>query len=113
MTWEEVCAVAREFPGVEDGSYHGYPALRVGGKFLVRLGDDRKSVEFKAIDAGEREMLLAAAAKIYFLPERFHGTGIFARLSTLNRKTLRGLLMQRWTAIAPKTLVKAHQHTKS
>ena len=50
MTWEEVCAIGSVLPLVEPGSYHGYPALRVAGKFLTRLGDDYDSLEFKAID---------------------------------------------------------------
>ena len=33
-TWQEVCAIGSAFPLVEPGSYHGYPALRVAGKFL-------------------------------------------------------------------------------
>lgn len=55
MTWEEVCEIAGVPPLVEPGTYHGYPALRVAGKFLTRLGDDYASLEFKAIDPDERD----------------------------------------------------------
>ena|SRR6185436_19323623 len=104
MKWDEVCRIARELPSVEDSSYHGYPALRVNGKNLVRLGDDRASLEFKAFPTDERDMLLASAPDLYFLPERFHGAGIFVRLKGLDRKTLKHLLQRRWRVIAPKSL---------
>jgi hypothetical protein len=107
MTWDEVCAIAREWPGVELGSYHGYPALRVRDKFLTRLGDDRASLEFKALDLGEREMLINASPDVFFIPDGFGGRGVFARLANLDPRSLRELLDQRWRLIAPKAAVKA------
>ncbi len=104
MTWDDLCAVASELPSVHPGTYHGYPALRVGGKFLVRLSDDHRSVEFKGIAFGEREMLLATAPKVFHLPPGFNGQGVFARLSTVDPQTLRGLLRERWRAVAGRGL---------
>jgi hypothetical protein len=113
MKWEAVCAIARRLPAVEDGSYHGYPALRVAGKFLVRLGDDGASIELKALDANERALLIEAQPELYFLPERFHGAGMFVRLKPLDRKTASALLERRWRAVAPKALVKAFDANQS
>jgi hypothetical protein len=94
MTWQEVCAIGSAFPLVEAGSYHGYPALRVAGKFLTRLGDDYASLEFKAIDPDERDAMRCA--------------GIFAHLSTIDDEPLRRLLENRWRRIAPRAVVKAY-----
>ena len=113
MTWDEVRAVAREWPDVEDGSYHGYPALRVNGKFLTRLGDDHASLEFKAVNRDERDMLIESAPALFFMPENFHGRGVFARLSKLNERTLRALLEKHWRNVAPKALVKAYDAHKT
>jgi hypothetical protein len=106
MTWEEVVAIGRALPDVEPGSYHGYPALRVHGKFLVRLGDDRESIELKAIPFDEREMLLLSAPDVYHVPVGFRGNGIFARLAALDSSSVRAVLESRWRAVAPKRLVK-------
>jgi hypothetical protein len=106
MTWDEVCAVARELPAVEPGSYHGYPALRVAGKFLVRLGDDPGDIELKGLAFDEREMLIQSAPAIFHAP-----TGpdrpFFARLAALDAVTLRGVLTARWRQVAPRALVNA------
>jgi hypothetical protein len=107
MSWEEVCAIARELPGVEAGSYHGYPALRVAGKLLVRLGDDGACLEFKGFDPIEREVLSDAAPGRFHPPGRFSGPGLFARLEVLDAPALRDLLSRRWRKIAPRSLVKA------
>ena len=106
MKWNEVRAIAREWPGVEDGFYHGYPALRVKRKLLTRLGDDHASLEFKAVNGDERDMLISGEPALFFTPENFHGRGVFVRLAKLNKKTLRALLDKHWRAVAPKALIK-------
>ena len=106
MTWAEVCIVAGELPAVEPGSYHGYPALRVAGKFLVRLGDDPGDIELKGLNFDERELLIQSAPAVFHAPNG-PDAPFFARLSTLDATTLRGLLEARWRRVAPPALVKA------
>ena len=106
MTWDDVCAVARELPAVEGGSYHGYPALRVAGRFLVRLGDDPGDIELKGLTFDEREMLAQSAPAIFHAPQG-PGRPFFARLATIDAPTLRSVLESRWRRIAPRTLLKA------
>ena len=108
MTWQEACAIGSVLPLVEAGSYHGYPALRVGGKFLTRLGDDYASVEFKAIDPDERDAMLLADPTVFHLPAGFRGAGVFVHLRTIDESTLRQLMENRWRQIAPRAVVKAY-----
>ena len=108
MTWDDVCAIALDLPLTTLGSYHGYPCLRVGTRFLARLGDDHASVEFKSFEAAERAMLLETEPRIFFRPDGFHGDGVFARLGTLDEATLRRLLDERWRRVAPRSAVSRH-----
>jgi hypothetical protein len=105
MTWEEACAVACELPAVEPGSYHGYPALRVACKFLMRLGDDPGDIELKGLSFDEREMLVQSAPAIFHAPKG-SDRPFFARLAALDSPTLRGVLEARWRRIAPPALLK-------
>ena len=108
MTWDEVYAIAMTFPDVETGTYHGYPALRVRGRFLVRLGDDHESLEFKALDPDERRMLLETAPDVFFIPQTYGSASVFARLTTIDEPTLRLMLDQRWHRIALKSAISAY-----
>jgi uncharacterized protein YPO0396 len=40
MTFDDVCAIALAWPGVERGTSYGTPALKVKGKLLTRLRED-------------------------------------------------------------------------
>jgi hypothetical protein len=103
MTWDDAQAIALKLPGAEPGSYHGYPAVRVKGRFLMRRGDDPDTLEFKGLDAAERDLLLSTRPDVYVLPER-GAAMLFARLAALDAATLDDILERRWRAIAPKAL---------
>ena len=105
MTWDEAQAIALELPGTEPGSYHGYPAVRVQGRFLMRLGDDPETREFKGLDPSDRDLLTAAFPNAFFIPQGKHGTAmLLARLPALDAPTLADILERRWRAVAPKSL---------
>jgi hypothetical protein len=113
MNWNQVVRIAQELPSVEVGSYHGYPALRVEGKFLTRLGDDHKSLEFKGVGFDEGEILLALAPAVFFIPDEYKGRGAFAWLSKIDEQRLRNILERRWRVVARRALVReydASQH---
>ena len=105
MTWDEAQAIALELPGTEPGSYHGYPAVRVKGRFLMRRGDDPDTLEFKGLDPAERDLLIAAYPTAAFVPDRYRGTAmLLARLSELGADALSDILERRWRAVATKGL---------
>src|SRR5262245_60914925 len=54
VTFDDVRELARQLPGVEEGSCYGTPGLRVKGKFLLRLREDAETVAIKIpMDARE------------------------------------------------------------
>ena len=107
MTWDDAQAIALKLPGAEPGGYHGYPAVRVKGRFLMRRGDDPDTLEFKGVDSAERNLLTAARPDVFHIPERCRGTAmLFARLPALDRATLDDILERRWKAVAPKALLR-------
>ncbi len=102
VTFEELCAIALALPGVERGSAYGTPALRVKGKFLLRLREDGESVALR-IDLDAREILLRADPEAFFLTEHYAAhPAILVRLSAVTREALTDVLEQAWEGAAPK-----------
>lgn len=105
MTWDDAQATALKLPGAEPGSYHGYPAVRVRGRFLMRRGDDPATLEFKGLDPAERDLLTGVRPDVFFVPAAKRGTAmLMARLAAMDPATLDDILQRRWRAIAPKAL---------
>ena len=54
MTWDEVCAIALSFPGVEQSTSYGTPSFKVKGKFLTRLRAEDNSLVLVDVTFDER-----------------------------------------------------------
>jgi hypothetical protein len=107
MTWDEVVAIAKALPGVEEGLSYGTPGLKVRGKFLTRLRLEDDSLVFMEVGLDERELLLEADPQTFHLTAHYEPYPIIlARLSHLDEATVRRFLERRWREVAPKRLIK-------
>ncbi len=107
MTWDEVIAIAKALPGVEEGLSYGAPGLKVRGKFLTRLRLEDDSLVFTDVGFDERELLLEADPQTFHLTPHYQPyPTILARLAHLDAATVRRFLERRWRAAAPQRLVR-------
>ena len=107
MTWDEVLAIALAFPGVEEGTSYGTPALKANGKFLTRLRAEDDSVVLVGVTFDEREMLMEAEPQTFHLTAHYKDYPcVLARIESLHPGSFRSFLERRWRKIAPKKLVK-------
>jgi len=92
-------------PEVEEGTSYGAPALKVRGKGIaVVKGPDTVAV-MVALD--EKEMLLEAAAELYFETPHYHGwPAMLVRIRLISDEELAHRLRKAWLLKAPKTLAK-------
>lgn len=103
MTRDQVRALIRALPEVEEGFNMGSEFFKVNGKVLTRILSDG-SLQLNNIHADEREMLIEAE------PETFHSTPHFndakammARIDALSPAALRSFMVRRWREIVPKS----------
>lgn len=107
MTYDDVRRMALAWPGVEDATSYGTPALKVKGKFLARLREDGDSLVIKDVDPDERDMLMEASPEVFYITDHYKGWPmVLVRLSKAHPQQLRPLLLRSWKATAPKRLVK-------
>ena len=104
MTYDDVRALALAWPGVEDGTSYGTPALKVRGKLLGRLKEDATTLVVLGIDRDERDMLIEAAPEIFYVTDHYRDwPTVLVRLPAAVRADVEPLLLRRWRAIASKT----------
>jgi hypothetical protein len=108
VTWDELRALALALPGVEDGSSYGTPALKVGGRLLVRLKEDGASVVLQDVPFEERELLVETRPELFwFTPHYRDWPSVLMRLEPADARDVRGFVERSWAQRAPKRLVKA------
>lgn len=116
-TWETVCELLAELPGTEQGLLHHNPAVRVRGKLVAYLPDNRRSrpvdaadhEEFLVVrtDFGERAALLQEDPETFFVTPHYQSyPGVIVRLATVRPDQLRELLTEAWRLVAPQRLVR-------
>jgi len=107
LTFDDVVAAAARLPGVEQGLAYGTPALRVKGKFLLRLKEDGETVAIK-VPMEDRDVLLAADPEVFYVTDHYRGhPAVLFRLARIDRDRLADLLEMAWRFVAPKRLVAA------
>ena len=107
-TWDDVVAVGLRFPGVEDSTSYGTPALKVRGKFMCRLRTDPDALVVRVIDVADQQALILGNPDVFFITQHYKGwPGVLVRLETVDPEQLAELIEDAWRVQAPKRLVKA------
>jgi hypothetical protein len=85
-----------DFPGVEESTCYGQPALKVGGKMFTCMAAHRSAEPGSLVvlvDFPRRQELLAEAPEIYYLTDHYVGyPSVLVRLSKIRHDALKGLL---------------------
>jgi hypothetical protein len=106
--WEQVCALALEYPGVEAGESYRTPAIKVKGRFLARLRTEAEGALAIRCDFVDRQILLQAAPEVFFITDHYRAYPmILVRLDRIGRAELASLLERAWRFVAPAKLVEA------
>jgi hypothetical protein len=106
-TYDTVVRVARQFPGIEESTSYGTPALKVRGTLLARLWEDGETLVLRTTFV-DRDLLLQTHPKIYFLTDHYKDyQWVLVRLAHIRPPELRDRLEEAWRRIAPKRMIAA------
>lgn len=108
LGFEDVVRLTADLPGIEAGTSHGTPALRVGKKFMCRMREDGETLVLKAVEDIEQRFLMETQPDVFYKTPHYQGYDIvLIRLSQVGEDQLRDLLEQSWTRLAGKGLLAA------
>jgi hypothetical protein len=100
LSHADVRRLALALPGAHEGSHHGRPDLRVGGKIFAGLpARDPHAVHLKSTAAVVDALVRADPATFR---DAWGGTWLGVDLARADRATLRGLIGDAWALAAPK-----------
>jgi len=96
LDFDAVRKIGLAFPGVEDGTAYGSPALKVRGKLLACIPTHRSAEPGSIVvrvDFEDRAEFLAAAPDVYYVTDHYADyNSVLVRLSRVTPGVLRDLL---------------------
>jgi hypothetical protein len=123
-TLDDVAAIARSFPGVEERERHGSRTWFVGKKAIAwergfskadlkRFGDetppDGQIIAVTVADLAEKAGVLAAGEPGFFTIPHFDGyPAVLVQLKKVRKRALREAITDAWLACAPPRLTDAY-----
>ncbi len=114
-TWDDVVAAVSDLPEATPSTAHeGSPAFAVRKRQFVRHRTDegRTIVQFWVRDTGIQDMFVQGDPDTFWVHHRFNVPATMAWLDRVDDETLREVLIESWTARAPRRLSKAHPDLK-
>ena len=111
-TWDDVVAIGRELPEVEESTWYRTPALKVGGKGFARLRADAEGWVVLMCALEEKEALLASGDPAYRTTPHYDGYGaVLIDLDHVQRDQLEELVTEAWRRTAPARLRRSSRST--
>jgi len=96
VDFDTVRSIGLAFPGVEEGTAYGFPALKVRGKLLACVPANPSAEPGSIVvrvSFDDRAELLAEAPDVYYITDHYVDyNAVLVRLSRASREVLRDLL---------------------
>jgi len=92
LPWSTIRRVALATEGVEQGTAHGLPAFRFGGKVIAAFRAEHEAMMFK-VGFEAREHLMRADPRTFFITDHYRNyPSVLARLDRVSAADVRNLL---------------------
>jgi hypothetical protein len=113
LTRAEARKIALSLDGATEGPYFGKPAIFVAEKFLTRVHTQEDAVVLNIGSMEMRDVMLEAEPGLFYITDHYKSFPyLLARLSKLDRTTLKDLLNARLLRIEAKTKKKKRAEPK-
>src|SRR5215469_17943135 len=108
LTRNEAKKIALSFEGATEGPYFGKPAIFVAETFLTRVHHKEEAMVLAIGSLEMRDVMLEAEPKLFYITDHYKNFPyLLARLSELDKGTLKDLLAARLLQIEVKAKKRA------
>lgn len=108
-TWDDVVAIAKELPEVEESTSYRTPSLKVKGKGFARLRTEAEGGLVLMCQLDEKEAMLASGDPAFYTTPHYDGYGaILVNLEKIGADQLKELIEDAWRNRAPVRLRAAY-----
>lgn len=113
VTFAQVIQAAHAFPGTQESTSYGTPALKVRGKLLARVhqGGDCFVLRTEFLD---REILMQSDPAVFYITEHYRDyPWVLVRFAAVAASALPELVERAWRLVASKAIVNTYDSERS
>jgi hypothetical protein len=104
--------VARALPGIEESTFYGTPALKIKGKFFVRLHQSGECFVLR-VDPKKRDALIRSQPAVFYVTDHYQDyPWVLVRFLTVDPAALLQMLDRAWRLVAPTALLAKYAYGK-
>lgn len=113
ITRAEGWKIALSLPGTSEVLWFNKPAVFIHGQFLTKVHDKEDAMVLRVGSMEMRDMMLEAEPRLFYITDHYRNFPfVLARLSALNRKVLKEILVGRAAQLAQKPVKKPRKAAK-
>jgi hypothetical protein len=101
--------LATSFPGSEEGTSYGTPALRVGKRLYLRLHDNEEAIVVLLNTVEEQQDLISHDPASYYITDHYAGYPAVLVRPTIPEDEFRALMELAWRRVAGKGDIAAYE----
>ena len=101
LTRTDAWKIALSLPGAEERPWFNKPAVFIHDQFLTKVHDKEEAMVLRVGSMEMRDMMLEAEPKLFYITDHYRSFPfVLARLSALDKKSLKDMLMGRAAQLA-------------
>lgn len=105
--------IALSLPGAAETLWFNKPAVFIHGQFLTKVHDKEEAMVLRVGSMEMRDMMLEAEPKLFYITDHYRNFPfVLARLSALDKKVLKEILVGRAAQLAEMPQKKARKPVK-
>ena len=107
ITFDRIRTLAKAFPGTEESTSYGTPAIKVRKKLVLRLHQKEDAIVMLLDSVETQQALLAADPMAFFITDHYAGYPAVLIRPTVDEAKLVELMEARWRQLARKADIAA------
>ncbi len=110
ITFNLIRDMARSFPGTEESTSYGTPAIKVAKKLMLRLHNKEDAIVVLLNSVEEQQELMERDPLTFYITDHYEGYAAILVRPTIPEAEFRDLMELAWRRVARKKDLEAYEH---
>ncbi len=102
ITIQVIRKLAKSFPGIEESTSYGTPAMKVGGKLVLRLHQKEDAIVVLLNTVAEQKRFISQDPMSFYITDHYSGYPAVLVRPTIEEANFREIMELAWRRVAKK-----------